>query len=303
MASVRVRVPGTTANCGPGFDSLGMACSIYNYVSIEERNDASIEIEVEGEGKESIPGPDHNIVVKAIQKVWEKVDYPSRGFRLTLENQIPLARGLGSSAAAIVGGLVAANALAGGKLSKAELLELATEMEGHPDNVAPALFGGLTIGFMENGKGKCLPILPSKPLTMVVAVPDFQLATKTARQVLPKEVPYSDALFNVSRTALLVGALCSGNYDFLTTALEDRLHQPYRKSLIAGFDAIIAAAKEAGAIGTALSGAGPCMISFTMSEPEKIGAAMVEAFQQAGVQACYHILTLDERGAEVFAAN
>lgn len=299
MSTITVRIPGTTANCGPGFDSIGMACSIYNYLTVEPMDGNKIVIEVEGEGRGLIPGPAHNIVVKAMQRVFEKTKFEPGGMKLKMKNSIPLARGLGSSAAAIVGGLVAANALAGSKLTTQELLELATEMEGHPDNVAPALLGGITVSFMAEGKAKSLRFLPAKPLTMVVAVPNFQLATKTARQVLPQTVEYGDALFNVSRAALLVGSLCTGNYENLSFALEDKLHQPYRKSLIPGFDAVVAAAQDAGALGAVLSGAGPCMIAFTQENAQKIGEAMVDAFRQEKIAACYHVLELDLQGAAI----
>jgi homoserine kinase len=298
MASKTIRVPGTTANCGPGFDTVGMACTIYNYLTLEETGNNKIRVEVEGEGKGVIPSPKHNIAVQAVLRVFERVNYHHNGFDVKMKNNIPLARGLGSSAAAIVSGLMAANLMTGEKLSKEDLLEMATEIEGHPDNVAPALFGGVTISFMDGAKAKCLRVAPPIPLTMVVAVPDFPLATSAARQVLPQQVPFQDALFNVSRAALLIGSLCSGDYSYLTYALQDKLHQPYRKHLITGIDTVFAKACEAGAIGAAVSGSGPCIIAFVREHPQAIGDAMVAAFQSHDIAACYHVLQLDTQGAQ-----
>jgi homoserine kinase len=163
-------------------------------------------------------------------------------------------------------------------LTKAELLDMATAFEGHPDNVAPALYGGLAISAMNNAKVETLQLLPPRPLSLVVAVPAFFLATKTARQVLPKQVSLADAVFNVSRTALMVGALATGDYAHLAAGLEDRLHQPYRQALIPGMPDVLTAAKTAGAFGAALSGAGPCLIAFTETKADAIGQAMVAAF-------------------------
>lgn len=297
MASITIRVPGTTANCGPGFDSVGMACTIYNYLTLEETANHTIRVEVQGEGQGVIPLSERNIAVSAALSVFERVKYRHNGFVVKMKNNIPLARGLGSSAAAIVSGLMAANLLTGEKLSKDDLLEMATEIEGHPDNVAPAIFGGVTISFMNNEKAKCLHMIPPVPLAMIVAVPDFTLATSSARQVLPKQIPFQDALFNVSRVALLIGSLCSGDYRNLFYAFQDKLHQPYRKSLIKGIDTVFANAREAGAIGVAISGSGPCIVAFARENLQTIGDAMVAAFQSHDVASCYHILQLDTQGA------
>ncbi len=298
MASKTIRVPGTSANCGPGFDSVGMACTISNYLTLEETTNHKITVEVEGKGQGVIPGAERNIAVQAALSVFEGVDYHHTGFVVKMTNAVPLARGLGSSAAAIVSGLMAANLVAGEKLSKDDLLEMPTNLEGHPDNVAPALFGGVTISFMDGVKAKCLRLIPPVPLTMVVVVPDFSLTTISARQVLPQQVPFQDATFNVSRAALLIGSLCSGDYNYLSYALQDKLHQPYRNPLIKGIDTVFANACEAGAIGVAISGSGPCIIAFTREHSQAIGEAMVAAFQSHDVTACYHVLQLDTQGAQ-----
>jgi homoserine kinase len=300
--SVTVRVPGTTANCGPGFDTIGIACTIYNELTLTLSDQGGFTLSVKGEGSGNIPTNDRNIAFQAVNAVLRQVGQTYAGIDIKMANKIPLARGLGSSAAAIVAGLVAANAATGGKLSKEELLALATAMEGHPDNVAPAIFGGITISMMDKDKPESLRFIPPAAIKMVVAVPDFGLSTKAARQVLPRMVSLQDAVFNVSRAALLVGALCQGQLGYLRQALEDRLHQPYRLKLIPGMRDVLAAAMEKGALGAALSGAGPCLIAFTQEREAAIGESMVAAFARHNVRAAYLNLNIDSEGAKVITA-
>jgi homoserine kinase len=296
--TVTVRVPATTANCGPGFDAVGIACTLYNQLALAITESGGVQIKNLGEGGDLLPTDETNITYQAIQSVFTKQGYTCPGLSLTMTNTIPLARGLGSSAAAIVAGLYAANEILGSPLTKAELLDMATAFEGHPDNVAPALYGGIAISAMNNAKVETLQLLPPRPLSLVVAVPAFFLATKTARQVLPKQVSLADAVFNVSRTALMVGALATGDYAHLAAGLEDRLHQPYRQALIPGMPDVLAAAKNAGAFGAALSGAGPCLIAFTENQTDAIGQAMVAAFACHQVEAKYLTLSIDTEGAK-----
>jgi homoserine kinase len=297
--TVKVRVPGSTANCGPGFDSLGIACTIYNQMTLTLSERPGLSVEVAGEGRGAIPTDDRNIALRAVQMLLGQVKQYYPGISITMDNNIPLARGLGSSAAAIVAGLVAANAACGGRLDRQQLLALATELEGHPDNVAPALFGGITISTMYGARPYSLRFLPPAPLTLVVAVPEFGLSTRAARQVLPKTVPFQDAVFNVSRSAMLVGALCQGEYDFLRYAFEDRLHQPYRARLIPGMAEVLQAAVGSGALGAVLSGAGPCLVAFTQNGPDAVGRAMVSAFARHQVKSGYLALNIDSDGAKV----
>ena len=205
--SVKVTVPATTANMGPGFDCLGMALKLYNQVEISP-TDGGLAIEIQGEGAGDIRKDEGNIVFKAVERLFQEAGRPCPGLVIKLTNHIPAARGLGSSASAIVGGLVAANRLAGDPFTPEKLLALATELEGHPDNVAPALLGGIIISVVQEGKVHWLKITPPDGLSTVVAVPDFKLSTRAAREVLPKTVSLQDAVFNLSRSALLVGALC-----------------------------------------------------------------------------------------------
>jgi homoserine kinase len=297
--TVKVRVPGTTANCGPGFDTVGIACTIYSELELILNEKGTLTIEIDGEGKGCIPTDKNNIIYKAVQTVLDKVGKSYQGIYLKLYNKIPLARGLGSSAAAIVGGLVAANAATGNTLTKEELFSIATMIEGHPDNVAPAIFGGITISVMQGNQPTYLRFVPEKNLSMVVAIPEFNLSTHTARQVLPETITMKDAVFNISRVALLIGALCKGEFHHLQYALEDKIHQPYRQQLIPGMQKVFHAAVAKGAYGAALSGAGPCLIAFTESNCDEIGAAMVQAFTDSNVNAGYIILTIDAEGAKV----
>jgi homoserine kinase len=302
-STVTVRVPGTTANCGPGFDTIGIACTIYNDLTVTFGGKPGFTLAVSGEGAGAIPANDRNIAYQAVKAVFGKVGRPLPGIRISMRNSIPLARGLGSSAAAIVAGLVAANAATGGTLDNRDLLALATEIEGHPDNVAPAILGGITVSFTAGGGPQSLRFDPPGELKLIVAVPEFGLSTKAARQVLPKTVPHADAVFNVSRAALLVGALCRGELDYLRHALEDRLHQPYRAKLIPGMADVLAAAVANGALGAAISGAGPCLIAFARRQAAgPIGGAMVRAFEHNGVKAAYLDLDIDSAGAKVIEA-
>jgi len=282
---VRVQVPASTANLGPGFDCLGMALKLFNIVEMAEIS-SGLSIEVTGEGKNDIPRDKTNIVYICARQVFEKVGYTPSGLKIRLHNNIPVARGLGSSAAAIVGGLVAANIISGGKLTLNQVLKLAIQREGHPDNVTPALIGGITVyAHSEEEEVRYLKIDPPLGLTTVVTIPDFPLSTKDAREALPKQLNLEDAVFNISRAALLVAALQKGDFELLGVAMEDRLHQCYRAGLIPGMRKVFAAARLAGARGVALSGAGPALVALADKNPGLIAKVMKDTFRQSGVTA------------------
>ena len=299
--TIRVRVPGTSANCGPGFDAIGVACTIYNDLELTLKEEEGLVIEVEGEGAANIPADERNIVLRAIRTLLKRAhrDDEVKGFHIRMTNHIPLSRGLGSSAAAIVAGLKAANALLGNRFSRRELLQLATNIEGHPDNVAPAIFGGFTISVVTRGRVECFSLMPRMPLKLVVAVPQFPLSTRLARSVLPEQVRMRDAVFNVSHAALLVAALTKGQPRFLCSAFADALHQPYREKLIPGMRDVFRAARRAGALGASLSGAGPCLIAYTLENEEAVGQAMVEAFKEHEIEAHALQLSIDAHGARI----
>ena len=302
--SATVKVPGTSANCGPGFDCLGLAVTIYNELELTLLEENRLVIESKGEGAESIPTDDKNIVWKSAKMVLDRSGNSEKfkGAIIKMNNNVPMSRGLGSSAAAIVAGLVGANAIVGSPFNKHEILKFATEIEGHPDNVAPAIFGGFTVSVVDKGQVQTFSFLPKIKLKMIVAVPDFQLSTRIARQVLPKTVPLKDAIFNISRASMLIAALIQGKENFLSNAFEDSLHQPYRKSLVPGMNEVFEVAKKFGALGVALSGAGPCLIAFSAANKKienDIATEMVQAFKKNDVKADALILDLDTQGAVV----
>ena len=302
--SVRVRVPATSANLGPGFDALGIACTLYNEMTLTLTHEPGLHISARGEGAAYIPGDERNIVWKSIQYLLERAGRVDefRGARIRMSNRIPLSRGLGSSATAIVAGLTAANALIDSPFSRDDLLQLAMDIEGHPDNVAPAIYGGFTVNTVTDGHVECFSFLPRIFLRFVVMVPDFYLSTKSARQVLPSEVPMKDAVFNISHAAMMVAALARGSEKHLDNAFADALHQNYRASLIPGMFDVFAAAKKAGAYGAALSGAGPCLIAFVPEHrecTEAVAAAMQEAFRAHEIEARPLHLRLDTKGARI----
>ena len=295
---IRVRVPATSANLGPGFDALGLALRLYNTLSLEPAD--TPEIEIEGEGAATLPRDATHLAYQAALAVAARAEgggaLGARAFRLRQHNLIPLASGLGSSAAAIVGGAVAANALLGAPLGRQALLDLAAEMEGHPDNVAPALFGGLVV-CARTATGVRWIRLGPPPLNVVLAVPDYHVSTDEARRRLPARVPFPDAVFNVTRATLLVAALTGGRPDLLDEATQDRLHQPYRETLVPGLTDVFAAARRAGAYGVALSGSGPTVLAF--GDAPEIGPAMAQAFQAAGAACRILHAEFDTEGAVV----
>lgn len=257
---IKIRVPATSANIGPGFDSLGVALSLYNYISVEE-TDSNLQIEILDDTKNRLPADERNLVYRCMLKVFQKVGYSPRGLRLILENNIPVTRGLGSSSAGIVGGLVAANLLCKDVLSRDELLRMAVEIEGHADNVTPAFMGGFTVSVSDRDKLNyvCHPL--KKDIRFAAFVPDFQLATRKSRQVLPRIVSHRDAVYNTGHSALLAASLISGNYENIRPAIGDRLHQGYRKHLIPSMDSIFDLCYRNDALGVYLSGAGPTVMA------------------------------------------
>lgn len=295
---VKIRVPASTANLGPGFDTLGMALSLYNYVEAELEEEG-LTIQVIGEGTDTIPTDQSNIVYKVMKAVFTRAGFQPKGLKIKLTNNIPVARGLGSSAAAIVGGALAANSLISNPFSYDDLLFIVTQVEGHPDNVAPALLGGLVTSIYTAEKVICKKINLPDDLNLVVAIPDFALSTKIARNALPKNIPLKDAVFNIGNCSLLILAFLEGDYALLRQVMKDKIHQPYRLPLVPGMNKVFEAALAAGAISVALSGAGPTLIAFTKDNTEKIGKAMQDAFMEYDIKSQYKILTPDLAGAKV----
>lgn len=289
---VRVRVPATTANLGPGFDCLGLALDLWNVTSLRLAGQG-VSVRIRGEGAGQLAQDETNLVARAALEVYRRLGHlVPDGLEIECENGIPLGSGLGSSGAAVLAGLLGANALLGAPLERAEILRLAVEIEGHADNAAAALEGGLVIVAADAGEYITRRVeVPTLPVC--IALPDVDLPTRAARAALPGQVALADAVFNLGRTALVVEALRSGDLTLLGQVMDDRLHQPYRYPLIAGAGQARAAALAAGAVAVGLSGAGPSLAAFG-GDPAQVTAAMQAAFQSAGV-AC-RVFALNSTG-------
>jgi homoserine kinase len=294
---VHVRVPASSANLGPGFDALGLALELHNEIEVAESD--GITVAIEGEGADRLAPNERNVIARAVRMAHEAAGRPFHGCAIACVNRIPLARGLGSSAAAWVGGLIAGNALLGSPLDADAILGLAARAEGHPDNVAAALLGGLTVAYGGSSGARALSLPVPDRLRWVVLVPDVSMSTAEARAVLPQSVRRADAVFNVQRVALLLASLQAGRTDLLPSALEDRLHEPHRRRLFPWMEDVAAAAREAGALGCVLSGAGPSLLAVAEGDAEAktIGRAMEEALGHAGVAGGARSLAVDTRGA------
>jgi homoserine kinase len=293
--SIGVRVPATSANLGPGFDVLGLALGLYNEIVYEEADRVSVTVEGEGAGR--LDTGAGNVVARAALMAHEAAGRPFTGAAIQCVNRIPTARGLGSSAAAWVGGLVAANATLGSPLDRDAVLALACRAEGHPDNVAAALLGGLTVSCVSGDRVSAVSLPMPADLGWVVLVPRIESATREARAVLPDTVTRADAVFNLQRMGLLLAALASGRVDVLGVAMEDRLHQPQRQALFPWMEAVRRAALDAGALGCVLSGAGPSLLAAVRGAAQPVARAMEGALSLAGVAGCALLLPVDTGGA------
>lgn len=277
---IKIRVPATSANLGPGFDCLGLALNIWNEVSFEPAE--KISYHVAGEGAEKLNKGTKNLLTKAFTFLHEVCGREMHGACIQAKNEIFLSSGLGSSAAAIVAGLLGANETLKKPLNKNELLKLATEMEGHPDNVAPALLGGLVVSIV-SGDEIIARRYEIPEWTIVVVKPNMEWPTKIARAVLPKSVSRADSIYNIGRTALVVDALRNGDLDLLQKVMDDRIHQPYRLKHISGGMSAYKTAKQFGA--AALSGAGPSIIAFVPPEDAERAKAEIQfVFEEHGVE-------------------
>ena len=301
---VLVQVPATTANLGPGFDALGLALDLWNESDFIETGDRKISLTLEGEGAEKLPLDAENAIADAALLLYDKAGRQCPGLRIHCVNRIPLSSGLGSSSAALLTGLLGANALLGKPFDDEQILKQAIEMEGHPDNVAPAMLGGLvaSIVYEDHVISLKLPARANRsPVHVTVILPDFDFPTKQARAILPKQVERKDAIYNISRSVLVTEALRTGDLNLLGKAMTDRLHQPYRIPLIPGAQAAMDAAHQAGANAVALSGAGPSLIAFTEKWEAGIGEAMIREFKSAGLSARIFQLKISSDGAHVLA--
>jgi len=296
---VRVRVPATSANLGPGFDALGLALALYN--EVEARVAAETSVAIEGEGAGRLPTNEKNVIVRAMRVAYDAAGRVGEHWAVRCVNRIPSARGLGSSAAAWVGGLAAANALMGSPFDRAALLRLAARAEGHPDNVAAAVYGGLTVASGDGEAVLALSLPVPADLVWIALVPEATSATSEARAVLPASVPRGDAVFNVQRVALLLASLQTRRFDTLGIALDDRLHQPHRRKLFPWMPAVFEAARGAGALGCVLSGAGPSLLAVAenAAAADAVARAMEKALGAAGIEGRARMLGVDRTGVDV----
>lgn len=308
---VSVKVPATTANFGSGFDCMGMALPIYNIITIEETvlPGTGIEINVISETDdddelaiEHIPKDENNIIYKAVELLYNSIGQTPSELRINIKSQIPIAKGLGSSASIIVGGLLAANELLNRPADEAALLSIATEVEGHPDNVTPAIVGGMVLTSYEDDGSIVYRKLPwPEEWHLTLCIPDYELATDISRSVLPKEVPMKDATFNARRTAMFVEALHTKDAELMKLALQDKLHQPYRTKLVPGLQEIIDNLKhEDNVLGCVLSGAGPAILIISQKNNlDHIKSIVSETWANYNVKTDIRTLKVEEQGAKV----
>ncbi|WP_242462824.1 homoserine kinase [Persephonella atlantica] len=296
MKKLKAVVPATTANLGAGFDTFGLALSLYNEFEVEEHDGVVIETVPENPFLEK---PENNLFVQVLKYMCEKRRKTFYGAKVKQISNIPVARGLGSSATAIVAGILISAAVSKTELTDELFFETAYRFEPHPDNLLPAWKGGFTTALLSEGKTYYQKIPFPEDIKAVVAVPDFELSTEKARSVLPEKIPLKDGIFNVQRASLFLTALINRRYDLLKIAMEDRFHQPYRKKLIPGFDDVLKEAYNGGALGVSLSGAGPSVVALSVENHQEIGERMVYAFRRNGVQSSFMVLDVDTEGAKV----
>ncbi len=299
---IEVLAPATTANLGPGFDCLGMALDLWNRLEVlpvEPGADSGAVVEVFGEGAGELATDSGNLTYRAMQFLFKEAALEMPSLRLRCHNGIPLSRGLGSSAAAIAGGLVAANTLGGNPFSSNELLEMAATIEGHPDNVAAAVLGGLQLVVSDGPQLYTAPIPVPTALHTVLFIPEARIATAAARAVLPRQVSVADAVFNMGRVALLVAGMGFNHPEYLEVATQDKLHQPYRQPLFPAVKMIFAAARAAGALGVFVSGSGSTVLALTAGREMTVAYEMFEAARLTGVPGRLEITRPTGQGAYV----
>lgn len=271
---IHIQIPATSANMGPGFDSIGVALQLYNHIWVEEIAEG-VEIEVKREQAIPVPRNEENLIYQTMKYLYDQKGLKMPGVRIIQEDYIPMVRGLGSSAACIVGGVMAANELAGRPCTREELAQMAAKLEGHPDNSNPAIFGSMVVGALEENSMNYVRLPLPEDLLFAIMVPDFPVSTEKSRGVLPKEYSRADVVYNVSRAALLVASVMSGKTENLAMAMKDKIHQPYRKVLIDGMEEIFAQAEQFGAVACYLSGAGSTLMAMvTKAQAERFEREM-----------------------------
>lgn len=293
---IRIDVPATSANLGSGFDSLGIALSMHNRVWMEE----SDEIDIQSVDSTVVPTDENNLIYWAAKYIYEHCGKKLPGLKILQENNIPMARGLGSSSACIVAGILGANRILGNPFTQHELLNIAARIEGHPDNTSPAISGGLVASAMEAKRVYSVSVPVSDKIAFAVMIPPFELKTEKARAVLPEKYSREDAVYNLSRSGLMTASLFSGNLENLRVAVGDKIHQPYRSSLIENYDNVFRMSYELGSLGTYVSGAGPTIISMIDASDKKFHENLVSHFEKKGIKGWkIEIMKADPEGAKI----
>ncbi|MFQ5632718.1 MAG: homoserine kinase [bacterium] len=294
---IAIEVPGSTSNMGAGFDTVGLALQIY--LTVKAKKTGVFKLELKGEGKAGLPEDESNLVVKTYLAACKEFHLEPVAFHLTIQNDIPIKRGLGSSGAAIAAGLYLVQHQSGHKLPVRELLELGCKIEGHPENLVASFLGGFSVNCYTGQKLTYRHFRKIPPLQAVLLVPEFSISTVDARRLLPAKMPFADAVANVQRCGLLVAALTSGDFSLLREAVKDKLHQPFRKKLIPGFDAILNAAYYAGARAVFLSGSGSTVLALADGHTDNIAEAMQLAICDQSYASEIRIVDIDTKGARV----
>lgn len=293
---IKIMIPATSANLGAGFDSLGLAVNLYNYVLMEE----SDTVDISTSDGSKVPKTERNLVYSSAKKLFEKCGKSLTGLKLIQENNIPITRGLGSSSACIIAGLYGANIMLDSPLNTDELVNLAAKLEGHPDNTTPALLGGIVTAVCDNGRVYWVKQEIYRHLDFYAIVPDFELSTKKARACLPETVTHTDARYNLSRAALFSASLLQGKYENIRIAVGDKLHQPYRMKLIANSDSVFDKTYALGAYATYISGAGPTIMSIVSSENKVFENEMQRYLNTTGLKKWkLYKLSIDNQGTRV----
>lgn len=312
---ISVKVPASTSNLGPGFDCIGMALPIYNTITIEETvlPGTGIEINVLNDSEtaddlimDHMPMDENSIIYKAVELLYNSIGQTPSELKITVQSQIPIARGLGSSASVIVGGLLAANELLGRPADEVALLSIATEVEGHPDNVTPSIVGGLVLTSLEDdGSVVYRKLNWPEEWQITVCIPDYELSTEISRSVLPKEVPMQDAIFNAKRLGMLIQAINTKDAELMKMALQDKLHQPYRMKLVPGLDKIMDNLKhEENVLGCVLSGAGPAIVVISQKNNlERIKSIINDTWEEMNVKVNIMTLPVETQGAQIINVN
>lgn len=295
MGGVRVKVPATSANMGSGYDSIGIALDLYNVITMEE----SDSIDISDVNGQKVPTDETNLIYQCAKKVYDICGKPLKGLKIVEDCAIPQTRGLGSSSACTVAGILGANALLGDPLNQQNIIDLAASIEGHPDNSTPAILGGFCVALLEYGKVWSVRVPMNGTVDFITFIPDFELSTEKARAALPDRVAHHDAVFNLARAALLAGSLTTGKLENVGVAVGDCLHQPYRFDLIPNGTAVVHAAKCMGALGAFISGAGPSIIA-VVDATDKTYLSRAQMYCEQNFPHWKPIrLTCDEVGATV----